>query len=412
MSIALVELKIKYIPMCAAGLISTAECSRKIGITDRSVRRLKARFNACGYAVFVHGNTGKTRAKKYDFAKIARDYKLFEGTPFGAFRDDCEDFLGYSPSYTTVYKALSAAGIVSPRARLPVREKKKHLPRKERPCEGDLVQIDGSKHEWFIGKEKTCIHGGIDDATHKITALYMCVNECKLGYNELLRQTSERFGGFPRALYSDKSTCFFNIKDSLEKVSIQEQLAGMREKPTEWQKMALELKIDLIAALSPEAKGRIERLWETLQGRLPYVFRYLGIDTIPAANAFLKTFVDDYNARFAVPAADSAKHWLAAPAVDLDFLMSVKSEKKTRADGSFVYHGYLFRLIAPRASCVDFTLCLNERYGLRAFMGGKYYPVELCEPLCDVVGDVMPYVEKELIRAYLLSDTHDNRAVV
>ena len=77
-----------------------------------------------------------------------------------------------------------------------------------------------------------------------------------------------------------------------------------------------------------------------------------------------------------------------------------------------MYHGYLFRLLAPRASCVDFTLCLNERYGLRAFMGGKYYGVELAEPLCDVVGDSMPIVEKELVRAYLLSDTHDNRAVI
>ena len=63
--------------MCAAGLISTAECSHKIGITDRSVRRLKARFNACGYAVFVHGNAWKKRAKKYDYEKIARDYQLF-----------------------------------------------------------------------------------------------------------------------------------------------------------------------------------------------------------------------------------------------------------------------------------------------------------------------------------------------
>ena len=104
MSIALVQIKIKYIPMCAAGLISTAECSRKIGITDRSVRRLKARFNACGYAVFVHGNAGKKRAKKYDYEKIARDYQLFCGTPFGAFRDDCEYLLGYSPFLNLYFK--------------------------------------------------------------------------------------------------------------------------------------------------------------------------------------------------------------------------------------------------------------------------------------------------------------------
>ena len=408
-----VALKKKYIPLCAAGKISTAEAARKIGITDRSVRRLKARYNACGCSVFIHGNTGKKHAKKYDYSKISADYKKFSGSSFGAFRDNCEDFLGYSPSYTTVYNILSAAGVVSPRARLPVRKKKKHLPRKERPCEGDLVQVDGSSHDWLMNNTKTCIHGGIDDATHKITALYMCLNECKLGYFEMLRQTYERFGGFPRALYSDRSSCFFTVKNSLQKCTIEEQLKGMREKNTEWQAMASALEIELIAALSPQAKGRIERLWQTLQGRLPGIFRYLGIKTISAANAFLKNFVDSFNARFAVPAQDSAKHWQESPAgVDLDFLLSVKTERKTRADGSFIYHGYNFGLVASRAACVPLTLCLNERYGLRAVVAGRYYPVELREPLCDVVGDSMPYVEKELIRDYLMSDKHDNRAVV
>ena len=93
-----VALKKKYIPLCAAGKISTAEAARKIGITDRSVRRLKARYNACGCSVFIHGNTGKKHAKKYDYSKIAADYKKFSGSSFGAFRDNCEDFLGYSPS--------------------------------------------------------------------------------------------------------------------------------------------------------------------------------------------------------------------------------------------------------------------------------------------------------------------------
>ena len=409
-------LKQKYIPLCASGEISVRKCARLIGIAPFSAWRLKQRYLESGDSIWIHGNTGrKPRNKKYDYKQIRADYGKFSGTPFAAFRDNCGDFLQYKtvPSYTTVYNALTTAGIISPRARIPVREKKKHLPRKERPNEGDLMQVDGSSHEWLLGQGKTCIHGGIDDATHKITALYMCQNECKLGYYALMRRTYERFGGFPRAIYSDKSTCFFTIKENLGKVTIQEQLQGMRDTPTEWQIMAKKLSVDLIAALSPQAKGRIERLWQTLQGRLPYIFRFLKIDTIEKANVFLDSFVDDFNSRFSVPAQETKRHWRKPPpGTDLDFLLSVKTEKKTKADGSFLYHGYKFRLLAQRAACVKFILCLSENYGIRAYMSGNYYDVELAEPVCDVTGDKLTAVEKDLIYRYFYADTHSGRALV
>lgn len=186
--------KIQYIPQYVAGKISNSECAELIGIKRQSVCRLGRRYAEYGDAVFVHGNTGRTpKNKKYDKSIILDFYhKSFEGSPFAVASEYCP----CSPSYSTVYKTLSGAGVVSPKSHIPVREKKKHLPRKERPCEGELVQLDASLHEWFIGKNKTTIHGGIDDATHKITALYMCENECLLGYNEILRQTCERFGGY------------------------------------------------------------------------------------------------------------------------------------------------------------------------------------------------------------------------
>lgn len=147
----------QYIPLCAAGKISVRKCAKKIGIAPFSVQRLKMRYLKFGDAIWIHGNTGRTpKNKKYNWARIAADYKLFDGTPFMSFRDDCADYLAYKilPSYSTVYNALSSAGIVSPRARIPVREKKKHLPRKERPNEGDLIQIDASLHDWFMNGKK------------------------------------------------------------------------------------------------------------------------------------------------------------------------------------------------------------------------------------------------------------------
>lgn len=414
MNYELQKLKMQYIPMFARGEITERECARLIGIQPVSVWRLKMRYLQFGDAIWIHGNTGrKPKNKKYDWAQIAADYKLFNGTPFMSFRDDCADYLHYSalPSYTTFYTALSSAGIVSPRARIPVREKKKHLPRDERPNEGDLIQIDASLHDWFMNGHKVTLHGAIDDATHKIVALYFCVNECLLGYYQLLWQIFIRTGGLlPCAIYSDRAQCFFTTRGA----TLEEQLGGAEKSETQWQKTCNELKIELIAAYSPQAKGRIERLWQTLQGRLPYIFRFLGIDTVEAANAFLADFIDGFNARFAVPAQNEELHWKAPPAADVDFdyLFSVRAEKKTHADGHFIYHGYAFNLIAKRAACVRFTLCLSESFGLRAYMDGRYYDVELAEPITDCVGDQMPIVEKELIYRYFYADSHSGRATI
>lgn len=413
MNTELHKLKMRYIPQCAAGQISVRKCAKLIGIAPFSVSRLKARFIKYGAAIFIHGNTGRTpKNKRYDFAKIAADYARFKGTTFAAFRDDCADYLRYDnvPSYSTVYNALNRAGIVSPRARIPVREKKQHLPRAERPNAGDLVQIDGCTHDWFMTGHKACLHGAVDDATHEIVALYFCENECLLGYYQLLRQAFTRTGGrLPRAIYSDRSACFFVSRGA----TLEEQLAGAEKTETQWQKTCRELQIELIAAYSPQAKGRIERLWQTLQGRLPYIFRFLHIDTIEKANDFLAGFIDGFNARFSVPAQSPEPHWKLPPAAaDFDFLFSVRAEKKTNAAGYFVYHGYKFKLLAARAACVQFTLCLSECYGLRAYIGKKYYGVELAEPLSDAVGDSMPIVEKELLYRYLYADTHSGRALI
>ena len=404
------QLKMLYIPMFARGEITQRECAKLCKIRSVSVWRLKKRYLELGDATFIHGNTGRTpKNKKYDYDKIVDDYKKFDGTPFKAFRDNCGDYLDYAevPSYTTVYNALSSHGIVSPRAHIPVREKKKHLPRTERENEGDLIQIDGSRHDWFLNGQKVTLHGAIDDATHKIVALYFCENECLLGYYKVLEQIKSRTGGLPMAIYSDRSQIFFTTRGT----TLEEQLAGSEKATTQWQKTCKELKIELIAAYSPQAKGRIERLWQTLQGRLPYIFRNLGINTIEKANEFLENYIVKFNAQFSVPAQDSALHWKEISA-DFDFLFAVRIEKKTNSDGTFKYHGYKFRLLSRHSARVSFIFCLSESYGLKGFINGKYYDVELCEPICDVVGDPMPAVEKDLIYRYLLADKHSGRAVI
>ena len=118
-----------------------------------------------------------------------------------------------------------------------------------------------------------------------------------------------------------------------------------------------------------------------------------------------------YKERFAVPPQNKKSHYRPANMTDdeLEYLLSVKFQKKTRWNGEFIFHGFLFHLEAPRAACRDFTLCLSEKTGIWAFMDGKYYPVTLAEPLTDCVGDPMPQVEKDLIERYLLKSTRVQR---
>ena len=414
MNEALRQKKALYIPQFVAGKITNKQCAALIGISTVSVSRIKKRYLLKGDKAFIHGHTGKPshnrKFSRKDKKEIVSFYKKsFAYAPFEIFLETLQEEKQKDISYTSVYNMLTKAGFMSPKAHKPTKEKKKHLPRPERPKEGELVQLDGCKHNWFMNGHYTCIHGCIDDASHTVTSLYMLENECLMGYQQNIRQTFELTGGFPVAAYTDRSEIFFTTKDSLEKVTIEEQLQGYEKKPTQWQKMCKHLEIQTIAALSPQAKGRIERLWETLQGRLPYLFRYYGIDTIEKANVFLKSWLPKFNEKFSVEPAESVKAWHQKEIDDIEYIFAVKSEHTAKANGTFCYHGEKFRVSLPFKK---FTLCLSETLGIKAFYNGRYYDVELAEPLQDTVSDSMPIVEKELLRRYFERDTHSNLAEV
>jgi hypothetical protein len=122
--------------------------------------------------------------------------------------------------------------------------------------------------------------------------------------------------------------------------------------------------------------------------------------------------VDSFNLKYEIAARESLKAWRPLPSgFDLDYRLSVKFSCRTDSMGYFMFHDCDFRLIAPSRAYKDFELCLSEQFGIRAFMGGRWFPVELAEPfLQDVRGDKMPIVEKDLIARYLLSDLHSEYA--
>ena len=389
--------KRKFIPLACIGKYSIAQAAREIGITTRSVSYLKRRYKLHGNSIFTNGHKGKVYQRKFNNeirAEICKIYhKYWEGTNFATFKDRLEQFHNIKISINALTKILNDNGIKSPKRHAPKAEKKKHLPRKERPCTGELLQLDASEHDWLMNGEKITLHGAVDDATHEPTGLYFCRNECRLGYSEVLRQTLI-LQGLPEAVYIDRHAAF--VKNGRKKdKTLEERLAYSKEEETHWTTICKEMNTKIILALSAEAKGRIERFWGTLQGRLPQLFRFLGIDTIEKANEFMPTYIKMYKERFAVPPQDENSHYKPTNMTknELEYLLSVKFQKKTRWNGEFIFHGFLFHLEAPRAACRDFTLCLSEKTGIRAFMDGKYYPVTLAEPLTDCVGDPMPQVE-------------------
>jgi hypothetical protein len=203
-----------------------------------------------------------------------------------------------------------------------------------------LLQIDGSPFAWLEQRgPKACLIGAIDDATGKVLFLHFRPTEDQIGYLLLLRTIAQQYG-LPMSIYHDRHT----ILRSPKQATLEEQLAG--EPPmSQLQRVMAELGIESIAAYSPQAKGRIERLWSTLQDRLTKELRLAGSHSLAEANAFLPAFIATYNARFAQPPADPQSAWVPLPAdLDLPYYFAVRDTRTVRADGCIQFAGQLLQL--------------------------------------------------------------------
>jgi hypothetical protein len=173
---------------------------------------------------------------------------------------------------------------------------------------GSLVLLDGSPFDWLGTGTPLLLLGAIDDATSTVLALHLRPAEDLHGYLTLLQRVAERHG-VPVTLYGDRLGVF--VRNDAH-WSLEEELAG-RQHPTQFGAVLRELGIGYIAAHSPQAKGRIERLWATLQDRLVAELRLHGLTTIAAAEAFLPTYIADHNHRFTQPPAEPMAAWRRPP---------------------------------------------------------------------------------------------------
>lgn len=370
------ELKKAVIECCINGTMTVKQAADRLKFSERYVKELKARYKKYGASSMLHGNCGRQPKHTIDAnikSRILEIWKQpeFEECNFTHFQEILEEDYDIHISYTPLYNLLNSKGFKSPRKH---KKEKLHNRRQERTSEGELLQVDGTPHQFFYGDEKEyCLHGFIDDATHKVTGLYICENECMHGYLEVTRQTFKNFG-VPLALYADGSSIFFP-KD--EKLTIEEQLAGITEPTTQYGRMMKFLGVDLIHAGSSQAKGRVERLWNTLHDRLRTEFRRHNITTIDQANEFLKTYIPKFNKKFSIEPRDKKSSFMELPKyVNLDYLLSVKYSRTVDVSNCISISGTTFVIETKEIlHKKKIEICISKRIGLKARFNNKWYKI-------------------------------------
>lgn len=374
--------KYSTIQDCIDGIYTVPQAAKLLGLSDRQIQRLKKEVKLKGPQGVIHKNRGRrpnnaTHQDKIDkIIELKKTYE-YEKANFTHFQELLSQYENIDISYSCLYSNLHKNGIKSPRKH---KKEKLHHRRKRKSYFGELVQTDGTPYDWFGTGKRYSIHGYIDDATGIPLGLYMCESECLLGYLEITRQMLTSYG-IPETIYSDKFSVFFPPTSA--KLTIEEQLEGKNVPKTQFFRILEELNINLIAANSSQAKGRIERLWNTLQDRLVTEFRVHKIKTIEEANEFLPSFIKAYGKKFGVkPEKEETKFIQLPKYVDLDVLLSTQFTRVIDNSGCFSFYNKKFQVIAddiPSKSKV--TILISKKLGIKVEFKGKKYNVITCEDL-------------------------------
>lgn len=385
-----------------------SQAAEAMGLSERQVKRLKGEFKKQGADALVHKNIGRppAHAISEDIRKQIITLKtspIFEKANFSHFREILSrEKFNIHISYSALHGILTSVGIKSPKTRRPA---KKHRRRKRKAREGILLQMDASPFNWLNDGQMYSIHGAIDDATGKIAALYICKHECLHGYFEVMRAVITQ-NGIPISLYADRHAIFVSPKDG--KLTMEEELTGVTVKDTQFGRAVSQLGITLIKARSPQAKGRIERLWETLQSRLPIEFALADITTIDAANSFLTEYIQEYNTQFAEEPEDSEKAYRdLSPAINLDNVLCNIEKRTFDHGGVFSFYNRTFKIVTDKPDRFlpqkgNIQVLFSPVFGVRASFAGIVY---------DVVTFIKPEkVEKRVLKKprakYIPDDSH------
>ncbi len=319
--------------------ITQAEAATIIALSDRQIRRMINRIRKEGDEGICHRSRGKT--SNHRIPKKIKDKTL------KLFREQYKDF----NLVHATEKLFEVHGITINdetlrlwlnKAEIPYKKRKarKHRQRRERKAHlGELVQIDGSHHDWFEGRGPICVFMGyIDDATNTVYGRFYDY-EGTMPAMDSMKRYIKRYG-IPQSVYLDKHSTY----KSWAEPTIEEQLNNQRPM-SHFEKSLDELSAKVIHANSPQAKGRVERLFKTLQDRLVKEMRLKGIRNVEQANEFLKTYLPKHNRQFKKEAASEADLHRPAPhSRELDRILCIKEERTVKNDFTVAHNGTLYQI--------------------------------------------------------------------
>ena len=320
--------------------LTMAEAAMVLGVSERHSFRIKARVKKEGAKGVVHGNRGRSCKRKLCEKTETEIVELAEGK-YRGFNDHhltekLKEQEGIKLSREKLRQILRSHGIASPRRRRPP----KHRTRRERrAAEGMMLQLDGSPHDWLEGRgPPLTLIGAIDDATSKVPGAFFEEQETSWGYLKLFSDVFRR-KGLPHSAYADRHSIFWTDREP----SVEEQLEGNRPR-TQVGRALEELGITLIPAGSPQAKGRIERLWGTFQDRLVSELRLAGAKSKAEAQAALERFLPQHNRQFAKPALKAEPAWRKVDPKRLEQTLCFKYPRVVAKDNTVRFEGALFQI--------------------------------------------------------------------
>jgi hypothetical protein len=319
--------------------LTMTEAAELAGLSVRQLWRLRVAFERAGPAGLVHGNRGRPSGRRLDTSIRSRVIELRRTTYAEVNDTHLAELLaereGLDISRPSLQRILRAAGLASPRRRRPPR----HRSRRERmAAEGLLLQLDGSRHDWLEGRGPwLTLVGAIDDATGRVPAATFRDREDSAAYLEILQATIVAHG-LPGSVYHDRHSAFAPTSPGPAEPGAPPELSQVG-------RALVELGIGSIVARSPQAKGRIERLWGTFQDRLVVELRLAGVTDRDGANELLASFLPRFNARFGVPPADPLPAWRPVPAtVRLDRVLVFKYRCSVARDHTVHLAGRVLQL--------------------------------------------------------------------
>jgi transposase len=319
-----------------SGQLSMMEAGEVLGMSERQFRRYRDRYEEEGLEGLRDRRLGKPSPKRVPSADAQLMLELYGGPYRGwnvkHFHEHLQRDHGFRWGYTWVKTQLHTAGLVERAARRGAHRRK----RERKPCEGMMLHQDGSRAAWLAGQPELDLIVTMDDATSTIYSAFLVEEE---GTASTFRALLEVFGakGLPSSLYTDRGSHYFFTPKAGEAVD--------KDRLTQVGRALEQLGIEHIPAYSPEARGRSERMFGTLQDRLPKELKLAGITTIAEANRFIReVYLPAHNARFARPAALHESAFVAADPALLREVLCVQEERIVARDNTVAYGGLKLQL--------------------------------------------------------------------